>query len=406
MYILWNKVTPDNHWILQCSEQEVINIKSSKNDYQYNAILKEIKYLRGMSDFIIDRRNSNRYRIMVKESVGNTAYCFSTPIYNIKTKTLVQTNFTTNKTGAVFKGTNGLISVNQNHCIFENYDGRCTITMSEVPEIYKKDTASKSNVIITPTLCGLRFTVKGNRFQLQLRSEAKQDSIRYNSLCFSVMKEKFKPFLSVASLYARDEKNKVLPVEIKYLDKGNQTYDISLFHSGKNGSLIFEVNLYEPKLFQDTTVGSAHPDVNNAYGAVGFIGKTKEFGEQWLYSRPDFSKIPDIVSERIEKVLLHIPILNGSSENVDVYIPEKRFCSFGSTWNKKINASPKITVSNNNCRYLTVDVTTIFVNRTDRTLVYNEGLILKKPKGKNDFIAISTGDCYSAPQILEIRLKN
>lgn len=359
-----------------------------------------------MSDFIIDKRNSNRYRIVVKESVGNTAYCFSTPIYNIKTRTLVQTNFITSKVGTSFKGTNGLVSVNQNHCIFENEDGRCTIFMSETPEIYKKDTASESSLIIAPTLCGLRFTVKGNRFQLQLKSEIKQDSIRFNSLCFSVMKKQFQPFLSIASLYARDENSEVLPVEIKYLDKGNQTYDISLCHSGKNGCLIFEVNLYEPKLFQDTTVESAHPDVNNAYGAIGFIGRTKEFGEQWLYSRPDLSKIPDIASKHIEKVLLHIPILNGSSENVDVYIPKNRFCSFGSTWNKKVNASPKITVSNNNCRYLTIDVTTIFVNRTDRTLVYNEGLILKKPKGKNDFIAISTGDCYSAPQILEIKSKN
>lgn len=359
-----------------------------------------------MNDFIVDRRNSNRYRIMVKESVGTTAYCFSTPIYNIKTRTLVQTNFTATKNGAIFKGTNGLISVNRNHCIFENNDGRCIITISGIPEIYQKNTISKSNVIITPTLCGLRFKVKGNYFHLQLKSEIKQDSIRFNSLCFSVMREKFKPFLSVASLYARDENGKFLPVEIKYQEKDNQTYDISLFHSGKSGYLFFEVNLYEPKLFQDTTVESAHPDVNNAYGAVGFIGKTKQFGEQWLYSRPDFSKIPDITSEHIEQVFLHIPILNGSTENIDVYIPENRFCSFGSTWNKKVNASPKITVSNTNGRYLTVDVTTIFVNRTDNTLVYNEGLILKKPKGKNDFIAISTGDCYSAPQILEIKFKN
>lgn len=67
-----------------------------------------------MSDFIIDKRNSNRYRIVVKESVGNTAYCFSTPIYNIKTRTLVQTNFITSKVGTSFKGTNGLVSVNQN----------------------------------------------------------------------------------------------------------------------------------------------------------------------------------------------------------------------------------------------------------------------------------------------------
>ena len=384
----------------------MIIIKSDKSKYQNNTILKEIKYLRGMNDFLIDKRNSNRYRIMVKESIGNTAYCFSTPIYNNKTKALVQIIFEKNKNGVSFKGSNGLFSVVQNRCVFENQDGRCIVSMSDVPEIYDRQDVSKSNVFVTPTLCGLRFTVKGNRFNLQLKSQIKQDSIRFNSLCFSVMQEKFKPFLSLASLYARDEKCNVLPVEIKYQDKGNQNYDISLFHSGTSGHLLFEINLYEPKLFQDTTVESAHPDVNNAYGAVGFIGKTKQFGEQWLYSRPDFSKIPDIVSERIEKVLLHIPILNGSSENVDVYIPEKRFCSFGSTWNKKVNASPKITGSNNNCRYLTVDVTTIFVNRTDRTLVYNEGLILKKPKGKNNFIAISTGDCYSAPQILEIKFKN
>lgn len=220
------------------------------------------------------------------------------------------------------------------------------------------------------------------------------------------MSERFKPFLSVAALYARNEKGNFSPVEIKYEDRGNQTYDLSFFHEVENGGFFFEVNLYEPKLFQDTTVESLHPDTNNAYGAVGFIGKTKEFGEQWLYSRPDFSKIPDIVSERIEKVLLHIPILNESDESVDVFIPEKRFCSFGSTWNKKINASPKIASSNNQGRYLTIDVTTMFTNRTDQALVYNEGLILKKPKGKNNFIAISTGDCYSAPQILEIKFKN
>ena len=383
--------------------KEVIH---TKNKNQYNTILKEIKYLRGMRDFLIDRRNSNRYRIMVKEPVGTTAYCFSTPIYNNKTKALIQTNFVASKSGVLFKGSNGLISVNENRCIFENHDGRCIILVPDIPEVHDKSKKVALNSIVVPTVNGLRYTVKGNHFRLQLKSETKQEGIRSNSLCFSVMQEKFKPFLSVAGLYARDESGKVLPVELRYQDKGNQTYDLTLFHSGIGGCFLFEVNLYEAKLFQDTTVESANPDVNNSYGAVGFIGKTKQFGEQWLYSRPDFSKIPDMTSDRIERVLLHIPILNGSSENVEVYIPEKRFCSFGSTWNKKVNVSSKITTSNNNCRYLTIDVTTIFVNRADHTLVYNEGFILKKPKGKKDFIAISTGDCYSAPQILEIKLKN
>lgn len=384
----------------------MIIIKSSKNDYQYNPILKEIKYLRGMRDFVIDKRNSNRYRIMVKESIGNTAYCFSTPIYNNNTKTLVQTNFIVDQSGASFKSSNGLISVNKNCCIFENEDGKCIISLLGVPKLWGAQKISNPNVSITPTLCGLQFTVKENNFHLELKSEAKQEGIRFNSQCFSIMREKFKPFLSVSSLYARDKAGNILPIEIKYQDKGNQTYDVSLFSPEKSGILLFEINFYEPKLFQDTTVESAHPDINNAYGAVGFIGKTKQFGEQWLYSRPDFSKIPDLLSECIEKVLLHIPILNGSPENVDVYIPEQRFCSFGSTWNKKVNVSHKVTTSYNNSRYLTIDLTTIFVNRTDRALVYSEGLILKKPKGKDDYITISTGDCYSAPQILEVKLKN
>ena len=68
------------------------------------SVLKEIKYLRGMKDFLIDKRNSNRYCILVKEPIGKTAYFFSTPIYNNITKTLVQTNFIKSKNGVLFKG--------------------------------------------------------------------------------------------------------------------------------------------------------------------------------------------------------------------------------------------------------------------------------------------------------------
>ena len=298
------------------------------------------------------------------------------------------------------------MTVHQNRCVFENKEGRIIILLNEVPAIQGEKNQSQCNVIIAPTLNGIRFLVTGNRLDLQLKSEIKQESIRFHSTCFSVMSEKFKPFLSVASLYAHNENGSFSPVEMNYHDIGNQTYNISFFHDLKNGSFLFEVNLYEPKLFQDTTVESLHPDVNNAYGAIGFIGKTKQFGEQWLYSRPDFSKIPDLLPERIKSIFLHIPILGENQENLEVFIPEKRFCSFGSTWNQKINASSKITTSNSHGRYLTIDVTSMFTNRTDHTLVYNEGLILRKPKGKNKFIAISTGDCYSAPQILEIKFKN
>ena len=384
---------------------EVIIIESKKNKQQLNDVLSEIKYLRGMQDFVIDRRNSNRYRVMVREPLGHTSYCFSTPIYNADTRKLIHLNFDKTKSGYTIKGSNSTISICQNRCVLENREGRVVVSLKDTPMIQGVKEKTRSVVTIIPTLNGVRFVVKGKTFNFLLKSETKQNGIRFNPTCFSIMQEKFKPFFSVATLYATNGKGVFSPVEMKYQDKGAQTYELDLFHEVQDGTFLFEMNLYEPKLFQDTTVESVHPDKNNAYGAIGFIGKTKQFGEQWLYSRPDFSKIPDLTSNRIDKVLLHIPILNDSSENVDVYIPQKRFCSFGSTWNKKVNASGKVASSNNNGRYITIDVTSMFTNRTERTLVYNEGLILKKPIGKNNFIAISTGDCYSAPQILEIKFK-
>lgn len=381
-------------------------IDDKTKSVQINNILSEIKYLRGMKDFLIDRRNSNRYRIMVKESIGHTVYCFSTPIYNAQTRKLVHTDFEKTKNGYFYKGSNGLISVYQNRCVFETKEGRIIIFLDQKAVVQGEENPAQCNIVIVPTLNGMRFVVNGNKLKLQLKSETKQEGVRFHSTCFSVMSEKFSPFLSVASLYAHDEKGNFSPVEIKYEDKGNQIYDLTLSHNIQDGKFLFEANLYEPKLFQDTTVESLNPDANNAYGAVGFIGKTKQFGEQWLYSRPDFSKVQDLTSEKVDKVFLHIPILNGCSESVNVFIPEKRFCSFGSTWNKKINFSSQIANSSCQGRYLTIDVTSMFTNRTDHTLVYNEGLILRKPKGKNNFIAISTGDCYSAPQILEIKFKN
>ncbi len=376
------------------------------NTKRYNNILREIKFLRGMKNFLIDCRNSNQYRVLVKDATGHTAYCFSTPIYNSQTKKLVCADFEKTKFGHLFKGSNGSVSICQNRCVFENREGRAIVSLKDVPSLHAENLEPKSGIVITPTLNGIRFTVNGNKISFLLKSEVKQEDIRFNSTCFSVMLEQFKPFLSIAALYAKDENGNCFPVEMKYEDKGDHTYEISLLQENKNGSFLFEINLYEPKLFHDTTVESINADVNNAYGAIGFIGKTKQFGEQWLYTRPDFSKIPDLTTKRIEKVFLHIPILNGSYENINVFVPEKRFCSFGSTWNNKVNASAKITISNNNGRYLSIDVTNMFTSNSDQTLIYNEGLILKKPKGKNDFIAISTGDCYSAPQILEIKFKN
>ena len=355
---------------------------------------------------MIDRRNSNRYRIMVMEPLGHTAYCFSTPIYHDDTGKLIHLDFSKTKSGYIFKGSNGTISICGNRCVFENREGRIIVSLKDAPSVRASSDSGHSPITVTPTLNGLLFSVQGNCLHVTLEAETKQEEpIRFNSSCFAVMKEKFIPRLTLSALYATDGNGGFSPVEMSYSQSGCSTYDLKLLHTLKDGCFFFETNLYEPKLFQDTTVESRHPDTNNVYGAIGFIGKTNQFGEQWLYSRPDFSKIPDLTSSRIDKALLHVPILSGCRETVDVYIPQKRFCSFGSTWNKRVSSSGKVASSSSHGKYLTVDVTSLFTGRADHALVYNEGVIFKKPKGKNDFIAISTGDCYFAPQILELKFK-
>ena len=58
------------------------------------SIINEIAKLRDGQLFEIDYENTNRYRIVVKEKDGSkTAYYFSTPIYNNKTKKILDFKF-------------------------------------------------------------------------------------------------------------------------------------------------------------------------------------------------------------------------------------------------------------------------------------------------------------------------
>ena len=80
------------------------------------SVLGEIFRLRKGSPVVIDYHNSNRYRVVVQENDGTrTAYYFSTPIYNRKTRKMIDVKFQSNG-GAIFS-----IGSNANKCV----DGKC-----------------------------------------------------------------------------------------------------------------------------------------------------------------------------------------------------------------------------------------------------------------------------------------
>ena len=169
--------------------------------------------------------------------------------------------------------------------------------------------------------------------------------------------------------------------------------------------ILLEANLYENKLFQDTTVESMNPSMNNAFGSVGFMGNSSTYGEQWLYSRLDYSLMPEIMDKRIQKAVLHMPKFNQSKVEFSAYKVATRFCSFGSNWDNKIAGDVPISDSSCNSGYQSLDFTSLLVDQQTKTITKSEGLILKpKIKGAG-FSVIATGDSYLAPQIMEINFR-
>ena len=361
--------------------------------------LEVIRCLRGEKSFTIDTENRNRYRVLVKENIGHTAYCFSAPIYNLYNGRLVSLDFEMKGEELRFEGSNCTVIISDKMCVLENKKGKISVCFDEAI------LAPNTDFEVNPNLNGLTFKVKRDKLNFKLKTENYKGNVRFNDQNLSLMWDQFIPFASISCLGVYDQSKNIFPLELYFTDKTNGEFDVEVCSKIFSGEICFEITLYEAKLFQDTTVESQNPDKNNVYGTIGFIGNSAEFGEQWLYSRPDFSKISEMYSKYIERVLLHIPIWHNTKDCLDIYVPERRFCSFGSTWNNKIDHNGKKLSSSSDGQYLTVDVTSAFTDSFVHQLSYNEGLIMKKAKGEKEYVAISTSDSYSFPQILEIKFK-
>jgi hypothetical protein len=170
-------------------------------------------------------------------------------------------------------------------------------------------------------------------------------------------------------------------------------------------SVLLEANLYEKKLLQDTTVESLNPGINNAFGGVGFIGNSFSYGEQWLYTRIDCSKMPEMMDKRVRKAYLHMPKLNHGSTRMSAFKVVARFCSFGSNWNNRIAYGDLVSDSIANGRYHSIDVSSLLLDSRTRTLQDVEGLILKPKNKGSGFSVIATADSYYAPQVLELNYR-
>lgn len=374
-----------------------------------DSILKEIYKIRSGREFIIDRSNCNRYRVVTREEKGvKKAYYFGVPIYNETTRKLLDMKFQKQKENYFLLGSNSNIVLGDS-ISFENRYGSFCIHMSEHYSLKNEKCIVYNDAEIYPTTNGVAFKVElknEKRYKFRLQTDKAFYEIRSNNKYFALMLEKFKPFFTVSCIASLKQSGEAFaPAEISYQKINDKEFEVTVFsNSNYVNQVLFEVNLQEDKLFQDTTVESKNPKQNNAFGGTAFIGNTDIFGEQWLYSRPDFSKIKDILGASIDRAILYIPILNRSNIKFSAVGLTSRFCSFGSTWNNKKSGSPKNSLSEIVSGYHKIDVTGM-VTENHRLLTLCEGWILKTAVKDSGFSTISTGDSFFAPQILEITFK-
>lgn len=119
-----------------------------------------------------------------------------------------------------------------------------------------------------------------------------------------------------------------------------------------------------------------------------------------MYSRPDFTKINELLEKRITRAVLNLPDYSIGNATLKAFKVSARFCSFGSTWENKIPAAYYVADSIQSSGYQRIDITSLVTDPVRETLTYLEGLILKKKE--SGFSAVATGDSCYAPLILEV----
>ena len=373
------------------------------------SILGEINKLRKGADIVIDYKNTSRYRVVTIEDDGSrTSYYFAVPIYNIETRKTIDMKFLCQRESLYYTGSNANIIIGKD-IKMENNAGTCKIHLAAAGVRISDNAISCGEEIIFPTTNGvaIKSSLKHKKtYSFCVEVSKPFLEVRANDKYFAFMNERFTPLFYISCIGTLDATDNIIsPAKLNYQKITDRKYIINITPSSDLGKFVLiESNLYEPKLFQDTTVESKNPKNNNVFGGTGFIGTTKEFGEQWLYTRPDFSKMTGLNDKKIIRAILHIPKLNKSAIPLTASKISARFCSFGSQWNNKIPETSTLGDSEITEQYINSNITSILTDKYGR-FSKNEGIILKSKIKGSGFSVISTGDSNLNPQILEINYK-
>ena len=370
------------------------------------SICDEIKALRKTDSFCVDNTNGNRYMLVLFEEDGSrTAYCFSTPIYNINTGKMVKLCFHKNKDTYLLEGSNADVRIND-EITLKNSVGSCRFIIPQGKFAMSDPGLKKGNDYIYPATNGIAYKAScrdGCFRDFSIITDVHFMNSKDNNKYFVLMTQEYEPFVTVSAIGCMNKENKIVsPAVIEAKKTSDLEYRLSLVSCCSDAEyILFEINLYERKLFLDTTVESKNIGVNNAFGSIAFVGDTEQFGEQWLYSRPAFSLISELYEKSLNYAVLHIPKYSDSDIELNVSKAGSRFCSFGSTWSNKIPVADFITKTVKHMGYLDIDISGLLIDPQKKRLMQDNGFVINTPV-RNHFSVLSTGDNYYFPQILEI----
>lgn len=373
-------------------------------------IIKQIREIRGEENPDIVTLSGNRYQIAVREEEAMAAYLFSTPIRRANSGMLVDCRWHTRGEYKEAYGStsDSVIRVTQNQILLDKPKRCFTLAFDPCFATFLRE--GREGQLVSPrmriraTTNGVMVCVKllaGQAFTARLISETHSEEVRKNSQYLSFMDRRFKPEMTISSLFFQTEDNVIRPVKLISEQIGADIYHLEWKpETAEGGTLFFEYNLYEDKLIQDTTVSDFLAFENNAFGSVAFVGHTPEYGEQRLYSKLMLNYMSEHLFRVIQSVRLFIPTL-GVCPEIEAYRMEERFCSFGSTWENKIpygkDRLPVIQKEN----YLMIDLSD-YVGRRG-WIRYTYGMLLKTTPETIGYGVFAAGDSYAFPTILEVR---
>ena len=367
-----------------------------------------VSLISGSKELNVDTHQSNRYCILVNSEKGKEAYYFSTPIYHEHSCRLVRPQFVVSNDGFHFVGSNCEVRVTSTNLKLQRGTQSCVLQF-ERPQAWEfrgKELIS-DQLSIVPTYNGV--CIEGDILQraFEVTADFGYQSLRTNQSCVCFMESRFKPIMVMSALFATRQGTGCQPLQLSYRKTSVSNGALSFAADNRYCThAAFEISFYEPKLIQDTPVSGNYPRENNAFGPIAFVGKSNYYGTQWLYSRLDIGKMPELNGKRIQKIKLYIHRFTSKATELNAFALSNRFCSFGSTWINKIEKEERHDSLKVDQDYLCLDLTQRYVNRG--LLSESAGVVIAPARSTDDvgYQAISTGDSYLAPPVLCVKYAN